>query len=352
MRTGIFLALMLVILNLTSVAQQLPACIAKLNRESDLTTTKFERIIQLKGNRTVYQFSVKSVPRCMDCHNGTIFYDGNCNAIASFMMGRGASAYVDYGYTAEELGKAGYPNIKYRAKKEPVSSCMEKVLSNTDSLNRAGVSKVVQVRMKGKILYGFEHRLAAKLANCRDCPRTIVYYNEDCKRETTFLVGGIAGVQAQDDYTITDYSLKTTLRIVWNSNETQATLPKEIKDEPKVTPLSKMYTVGKNLLPDFEVFKPGDKISVSSRDGLKHFRNGKQLNTYKIIPLQLTEHTSMPAKPSVILSKQHQVFYLEPFKRYFIIVDNSFLVTKGKYLRTNALTNFNRADWASAFVIK
>lgn len=119
MRTGMFLALMLGILNLPSLAQRLPACIEKINRKTDLTTTKFERILQLKGNRTVYEFAVKSVAQCMDCNNGTIFYDENCNVIASFMKGRGARAYIDYGYTAEELGKAGYSDINYGAKKRP-----------------------------------------------------------------------------------------------------------------------------------------------------------------------------------------------------------------------------------------
>lgn len=217
MRTGIFLALMLGMSNMASVAQQLPICIAQLHRKSDLTTTKFERVIHLKGNRTVYQFAVKSVPQCMDCHNGTIFYDENCNTVASFMMGRVASAYIEYGYTAEELGKAGYPNIKYRVQKDPISSCIEKILANTDSLQGARVSKIVQVRIKGKILYGFEHWVHPKLVNCKDCATPIVYYDANCKPEVTFRVGGITGVKGNNGYTATDYNNKQILNILWRT---------------------------------------------------------------------------------------------------------------------------------------
>lgn len=104
-------------------------------------------------------------------------------------------------------------------KKDPVSSCIEKILSHTDSLNKAGVSKVVQVRMKDKIFYGFEHRLDPKLANCKDCPRTIVYYNGNCKPEVTFRVGGIVGIKGNNGYTASDFTSKITLSMLWNSSQ-------------------------------------------------------------------------------------------------------------------------------------
>ncbi|TKC08929.1 hypothetical protein [Pedobacter frigoris] len=217
MRTGIFLALMLGMLNLASVAQQLPTCIEQLNRKSDITTTKFERVITLKGNRTVYEFSITSKRECIHCARGTIFYDGNCNVVASFITSRGFKGFVEDGYTAAELGYLGYPNIKYRPKEDPLPSCIEKVLVNADSLNKAGVSKIVQVRMKDKILYGFEHLIDPKLANCKDCPRSIVYYNADCKPEVTFRVGGIAGVKGNNGYTGTDYNSKQILNILWRT---------------------------------------------------------------------------------------------------------------------------------------
>lgn len=217
MKHVIILIVMQAILSLTGLAQELPACLQQMNKKNSLTTTRFENVVQLKGNRTVYQFSVKSVAQCMDCQRGTIFYDEYCNQIASFMMGRGASGFVAYGYTAAELGKAGFPNIKYGVQQDPLSGCMEQILAKRDSLNKAGVVKIVQVRIKGKVLYGFEHQVDPKLANCKDCSRAVVYYNADCKPEVTFRIGGIAGVKGEKGYTATDFMSKTTLRILWNA---------------------------------------------------------------------------------------------------------------------------------------
>lgn len=218
MKSQIILSIVLCLLINSGRAQDVPNCIKSLNKKNSLSTTKFERIIQLKGNRTVYEFSVSSVAQCIDCTRGTVFYDENCNQIASFMMGRGASGFVEYGYTAAELGKAGFSNIKYGVMQDPLPGCMEKILANSDSLNKAGVIKIVQVRIKDKVLYGFEHQIDPKLVNCKDCSRSIVYYNAGCKPEVTFKIGGIAGIKGEKGYTATDFMRKTILRTIWNAN--------------------------------------------------------------------------------------------------------------------------------------
>lgn len=105
-------------------------------------------------------------------------------------MGRGSNNFVADGYTAAEFGKAGLTNIRHGAKQKQVPCCIEKILANTDSLNKAGVRKIVQVLIKGKILYGFEHKTDAKLASCKDCSKPVGYYNADCEPEVTFRTGG------------------------------------------------------------------------------------------------------------------------------------------------------------------
>lgn len=201
-----------------SLAQKLPTCIEKLNKKTDLTTTKFERVLQLRGDRTVYEFSITSKPQCIHCDRGFVYYDGNCNMIAFFTNARGPSGFVEFGYTAEELGKFGYPRLTYGTKKPPVSPCVTKAIANTDSLTKAGVIRVSQVRIKDKVLYYFEKAIDPKLVNCKDCSKVIVYYNEDCKPEVTFVAGGIAGVKADNGYTVSDFSNKRTLKILWNAN--------------------------------------------------------------------------------------------------------------------------------------
>lgn len=219
MKYLIILSLLFCLAAKHSRAQDIPDCIKRLNKKTQLTTTGFERAIPLKGNRTVYEFSVKSVRQCIDCENGSVFYDANCNVVAYFIMGRGSNKFVADGYTAAELGKAGYTNINHGPKQEPVPYCIEKLLAKSDSLHKAGVSKIIQVRMKGKLLYGFEHKTDPKKINCKDCSKPLVYYNADCRPEVTFRTGGIAGVQGEKGYTATDYINKSTLRILWNASK-------------------------------------------------------------------------------------------------------------------------------------
>jgi len=219
MKNLILFSLLLFAIGSSSQAQNLPKCIEKINKKDNITTTKFERVIQLSGNRTVYEFSIKSIPNCIHCDRGFVYYDGNCNMIAFFTNARGPSGFVADGYNASEFGQFNKNiRMRYGEKQEPVAPCITKIIANADSLKKAGVEKIVQVRIKQKILYGFEHKVDPKLANCKDCSKSITYYNEDCKPEVTFIVGGIAGVKGDNGYTVSDFSNKRTLKILWNAN--------------------------------------------------------------------------------------------------------------------------------------
>ena len=202
--------------SLTCAAQNLPQCINELNKTSPLTTTKFKKKFVVKGNILVYQFAVGSKKQCMDCPNGSVFYDSNCNMIARFMMARGASAFVAFGFTAADFGKAGYPNVKYELEKPAVSKCMNKAIANTDSLNRKGIIRVTQLRIKNKVLYHFEYPDSTATTNCKDCTSNLKYYGEDCRLVVTFTVGGIAAAKADSGFTPSDFYNKQTLRILWN----------------------------------------------------------------------------------------------------------------------------------------
>ncbi|WP_379089967.1 hypothetical protein [Pedobacter sp. UC225_65] len=217
MKNTIILIVML-LANVFAQAQELPICIKNLNRVNDLTSTKFVRQLNLKGNRVVYEFAVTSKRQCMDCPNGTVFYDNNCNQIASFIMGRGPNAYIRHGYTALELGKGAYPNLKLGKELPAVPTCIAKAITNVDSLNKTGVLRVLQVNIKDQILYHFEHEVPKEKANCKDCSSTLKYYDGNCKLAATFIVGGIAGAKASEGFIPTDFYNKRTIQILYNKN--------------------------------------------------------------------------------------------------------------------------------------
>lgn len=210
--------MLLLMLGNTCMAQVLPTCIKNLSKSNDLTSTKFVRELNLKGNRVVYEFAITSKRQCMDCPNGTVFYDSNCNQIASFIMGRGPSAHINYGYTALELGKGAYGDLRRNKPLPPVPTCIAKAIANVDSLNKVGVLRVLQVSIKDKVLYYFEHAMPKEKLNCKDCSSDFKYYDENCKLAASFVVGGIAGAKASEGFTPTDFYNKRTLQILYNKN--------------------------------------------------------------------------------------------------------------------------------------
>ncbi|MCX3265490.1 hypothetical protein [Pedobacter agri] len=218
MKTAISLTLILSLWCLAGIAQQLPAHIQKLNRKTDLTTVKFERMLMLSGGRKVYEFSITSKSQCIHCERGTTFYDENGNTVAYFTTSRGPSAFVADGYTLAEFGKSGAQGVKYGAKRENLPAPIARVIAKSDSLNKAGVKQIVQVKLRDQILYSFEHKLNPKLPNCKDCPVVIVFYNANYQPEVTFHVGGFAGITATNGYKSTDYTSRQKLWILWNAN--------------------------------------------------------------------------------------------------------------------------------------
>lgn len=219
MKTCIFFYSLLLLYSIPSLAQNLPPCIQALNSNTDLTKKTFVKAITLKENRIVYEFVIKSVRQCMDCTNGTIFYDKNCNVAGSFTIGRTASGYVAHGYTAEELGKAGFPNIQYGQKYDTIPPCISNAILQEDSLYNAGVLKITQVSLKGKTFYYFEHPPEKAIANCKDCITNLVYYDASCSPAVRFTVGGIAGTKGSNGYTSSDFYNKRTLQILWTAKQ-------------------------------------------------------------------------------------------------------------------------------------
>lgn len=57
----------------------------------------------------------------MDCDNGLIFYDADCNVVAYFMRESGVNPFVAEGYTAADFRKEGYPDIRHGVKKPAAS---------------------------------------------------------------------------------------------------------------------------------------------------------------------------------------------------------------------------------------
>ncbi|MCD9854462.1 hypothetical protein LUD75_07080 [Epilithonimonas sp. JDS] len=202
-------------------AQELPDCLKEIEKENvgSLSKIKFERVIALSGNRTVYEFSIKSDRRCMDCYNGRIFYDGHCKQVARFGIGRGVDKFVADGYTAGDFGMPKQPNRK---------------LENIENT---------------------------------------------------------------------------------------------------------LFYISKNEAKELKGFEYDDQIEISPEEGLKHFRKGKLINTYKIIPRKFSS-TEMNAP---------RIYYLPSLQLYFKVVERVFYVTKTTFQDDVSTNKIADNDWVKAF---
>lgn len=98
-------------------AQILPECIEK---KIALNPDKYEGILKLPNNETVYRFAVRSRPNCMDCSNGTMYLDSLCDRVASFTMGIRKDKFVKEGY------KESWFLVKQKIKDKEVTDSAEK----------------------------------------------------------------------------------------------------------------------------------------------------------------------------------------------------------------------------------
>ena len=98
-------------------------------------------------------------------------------------------------------------------------------------------------------------------------------------------------------------------------------------------------------------FRKNDVIRISTKNGLKHYRNKQLLNTYKIIP-QLAIIKIQPqcrVAPCPPIDTKVLVYYLEPAERFISIRNNTFLVSDSTYSHADTPTTALRLVWKKAY---
>ena len=97
--------------------------------------------------------------------------------------------------------------------------------------------------------------------------------------------------------------------------------------------------------------KKGDVIRISTKNGLKHYRNKKLLNTYKIIPQPaiVTIQPQCRVAPCPPVDIQVLVYHLGHAGRYIDIRNNLLLVSDSIYKDPDPSRNALRLKWESAY---
>ena len=177
-------------------------------------------------------------------------------------------------------------------------------------------------------------------------PESNDYYNDSCKMVASFplrfsIKQGFKPFMSSD-YVFTDFDeagkgdypayfakLEKT-----NKEKNLSTIK---KNPPEQFSLEKFFTI--SLIKEGILgFKKGDKIGISTKNGLKHYRNEKLLNTYKIIPQLIKEENRF-------------VYFLGEAKRFIDVQDNQLLVSVARYENESPTLNHNKIGWKPSFVL-
>lgn len=332
-------------------SQDIPGCISNLNKNNSYEIKEFAGKRILKDGRSVYKIIIKRPAKCMDCPSGVTYVDSVCTTVAAFTIGFAPHAYLKEGYAAGEFLESHQQVFKIQLMKtKPLPACIAAVIAKPDSLKAAGIEYVWEILIGGRNLFYFEKQTAEN-KNCRDCATQFAYYDSVCSIAATFSVGGIAGITASAGFTKKDYSDRRVVRNLWSSaNKMQgASMPSSAvkkAQDPFPNPVNFIVTTTYNKA--LKIFKAGDKLTISTAEGLYHYRNNKLVNQYKIIPQKIKQTFTMrcikapcPAPTTI----ERIVFYLESYKKYVDIQNGSLLFSKNKYDSFIKAASIEEPDW-------
>lgn len=100
-------------------------------------------------------------------------------------------------------------------------------------------------------------------------------------------------------------------------------------------------------------FRKNDVIRISTGNGLKHYRNKRLLNTYKIIP-QLAVITIQPqcrVAPCPPVDTKVLVYYMGAAERFINIRNNALLISADTHKDADSPTTALRLAWKRAYVL-
>ncbi len=332
-------------------SQDIPACIADITKPGSFSKKELIGRRTVSQGRTVYAVQLIRPPRCMDCASGTLYYDSACKLAASFTIGNAPSAYISDGYSATDFIEARSPMYSSRIRIEKkVPACISSAIARPDSLLTAGISSVQEMSMNGKTVYYFQSASINK-KNCADCATIFTYYDSTCSQPIRFSVGGFAGVVAPAGFTKKDYADKKLIRVLWS-----APMPKKPAANPFPAPVT--FTITQTYDTGINLFLKNDQLTISTAEGLYHYRDGKLLNRYKIIPQQIKQliTTTCLIPPCPVRQEEKVVYYLEPFRRYIdirVLSDRAwFCVSKKTFDMASKEMVFKEGDWTTGYRLK
>lgn len=190
-------------------------------------------------------------------------------------------------------------------------------------------------------------------------PASVKYYDESCKLAASFpldfsLKKGFKPYISAD-YQPEDFSesAQGEYPLYFANLKKNPAVKTIVVNNPKPKdpfPVEKTFKIGKadNQLLNF---KTGDVIRVSTKSGLKHYRNQKLLNNYKLIPQQtiITVEAKCKVPPCFKTETNELVYYLGAASRFIDIRGGQLLTSALTYQDNTQPTIAKKLQWKTAY---
>lgn len=196
----------------------------------------------------------------------------------------------------------------------------------------------------GRTLYSF--RVNASIGCHINEPECTKYYDDSCKLVARFPIKfsikqGFKPFIASG-YGVTDFeeTSKGDYHAYFAKPETTIIENKKtaIKIRPSYPfPVEKYFLINLVKQPVLD-FKQGDVISVSTKNGLKHYRNKKLLNTFKIIP-------------QLIVGENRFVYFFNDMQRLIDVQNNTLLISTAIFNYNDTNLKGGNILWKSALML-
>lgn len=231
------------------------------------------------------------------------------------------------------------------------------------------------------------YKFTSKDKDCNNCPFSVEYTDDDCiliASFTLFCKGCDPVIAINDSFTATafpegqkgfyaDYINKNKVNEKKDNepatpNE-KAVSNKPVSDKPAIRTDTSIvdytfrkpveFTISSVVNTTLALFKLNDQLLVHLPVGLKHYRNNKILNQYKLEPREVTEQTEYiirndhvpPYRTSrSILNKRMRVYFMGgSIKRFLKITPTALMVSRNTYVSYGSQVIIQANDWVKQY---
>ncbi|HVK46817.1 MAG TPA: hypothetical protein VM488_03220 [Pseudobacter sp.] len=217
----------------------------------------------------------------------------------------------------------------------------------------------VHTMENGKTLYVFHSRPSI---GCHiNEPASTKYYNDSCKMVASF-PAKFSMKQGFKPFVAAGYKPEDFPEAAQGDYPAYFAKQEKAKTENRILvsdakpkdpfPVEKEYTIT-GVKEDVLNWRKGDVVRISTKNGLKHYRNNKLMNNYKIVPQLTTTRVEAQCRvpPCFTTITKVLVYYMDGIKRFVEIRNNGFMISAEQHESAPAPAKNIDLSWKTAYAV-